>query len=144
MSKVLTPELALELLEKAVKKRGEDYIYQKSPAGSCFYSTMDHKPSCGVGFVFYEFSHEFFENISEYEYKRAGSIGVPAFLSSIYARDLVPESVELSSEAVAILADFQSRQDNGETWGSSLSYAREWAIRRGYITEYWQHHGNRK
>lgn len=115
----LTREKALELLEKAVAEKGEDFVYTSPIADTrvCQYIDSSSNPSCIVGHVVKYLSDELgnqavFLELGEHEGQSA--------------LDLVLPGVVFDSEAALALATAQEVQDSMEdTWGTALKRARE-------------------
>lgn len=116
-SKQFTVAEVLEAMEKAVAKRGADYVYEKpredppTAAGSqCLYvhhrGTEQEVPGCIVGQVYFDLLGELVPRT--YEGASAG---------------LAVRNTPLRL-AIALLDSAQSEQDAGFTWGEALEAAR--------------------
>jgi hypothetical protein len=115
----LTRDKAIELLERAVAEKGEDFVYTSPVRGSgvCQYIDDSNNPSCIVGHAFKYLSdelgnHDIFAELNEHE----GSS----------AHDIVLPGVTITPKASMVLAIAQDVQDSMEyTWGNALERARE-------------------
>ncbi len=115
-TKIETADQALELLERAVATRGEDFVYEKpEDAEFCVY-VRDGKPDCLIGVVLSMVGW------TNEELEVADSIGTVSTLA-IDTR----WADRFSKDAVRILGSAQSAQDFGRAWGSALAKAREYA-----------------
>lgn len=103
---------ALDLLEKAVAERGEEYVYQPvwfpgRSELSCVYVDQDEQPSCIVGMAL-------------------TLHGIPAeTLARVndFAADCLPTEW-VTTEAAYILRHAQRLQDRGLAWGAAVRNAR--------------------
>jgi len=121
---VLTPEKALELLERAVKERGEDYVYDEQIRGIsglgvedelCHYLNEDGSPSCIVGYALSYLAEELdATGIVDQLLAADQSIPVPT------PRGLHFEEITIPTPALDLLSYVQSVQDHGEPWGEAL------------------------
>jgi hypothetical protein len=103
-------EEALSLLERAVKERGEDYVYHRA-YGACWYF-LHGQPSCGVGLVLSWLGVK-----PEQAREKAGA--------TITLADLRNKRIlDASPSATALLLRFQYWQDQGRPWGTALASAR--------------------
>jgi hypothetical protein len=108
---------AKELLGRAVKERGEDYVYAppldpETGANPCVYfSPADKAPSCMVGYVL--------------SYKGVTYEDLAATDSTITeVQSLVEEGhLRVDNETLALLTVAQVEQDQGQTWGRALEEA---------------------
>lgn len=116
----LTPEVAISLMEKAVEKRGANYVYQqvkkKDAYGweneACVY---EHKgaPSCLVGEVLHE------AGVTLSALKRFDKTDTGGITS------LVDDGVlSIPKVTAQVLGVAQEAQDGGETWGGALRRAK--------------------
>jgi hypothetical protein len=115
---VVTREKAIELLEKAVAEKGEDFVYQyPAHIAACQYIDEYGHPSCIVGHAVKYLSdelgnHDMFTMLEEYEGNSAHDLALPG--------------VDILPEASMVLAIAQEVQDSMEyTWGNALDRARE-------------------
>jgi hypothetical protein len=129
----LTYKRATELLNEIVAEKGEDYVYTTDPkavekadvergsnphsSNKCFYEHVDKTPGCIIGHLIHKVYPDFdlatVENISAGDALRAAG-------------------ATLSQQTDIFLAQAQTTQDLGKTWGFALSEARESA-------ESWEH-----
>jgi hypothetical protein len=106
----ITLDEAKELLARAVKEKGADYVYEQQD-GKCVYYTSEGSPSCLVGWVL--------------SYKGLTSADLVA-ADSVIAEvgDLVEEGLlKVDNETLALLTVAQVEQDQGQTWGRALEEA---------------------
>lgn len=143
MTRIIEAREALELLARAVKEKGADYVYPNVGNG-CTY-VRDGLPSCIVGHVVNYIDPEIIPVIGEWEsngveYKldegdnriypevthlAEGNFGDSSAdeLNEALIRD--PDvSFQFSRQAVRVLRVAQLNQDNGCQWGDALDSAR--------------------
>lgn len=120
MSKPLTYEEAVTLLDKAVEDKGADYVYPRhegeegseaAEAGGCMYREDDGSPSCIVGHVI--------------AYAGGDLRRVPEGLGAGHAVKLAGLSVDETTETLLIRA--QMAQDSGASWGMAVGRAKRLA-----------------
>ena len=107
MKRINTAREALELLEKAVATRGEDFVYQKR-LGGCLY-VYQGKPDCLIGVALIDFAGWPLSDLERF-----------CPVASV-AREFPGR---IGADAVAVLQAAQDAQDAGETWGQALRAAR--------------------
>jgi hypothetical protein len=106
----ITFDEAVELLDRAVAEKGEDYIYPRSAGeAECLY-VEDGQPSCIVGHVLF-WKGLTLERIESIE-------GMSAFALNDY------DWLDLDEKAEALLWKTQSRQDSGVPWGRAVAEAK--------------------
>lgn len=121
----MTPQItatdALELLTRVVKREGRDtirrcrYVVLNEDHGQC--------PHCIVACMFVEAGvHP--AALSAFEGKT---------LDELYHNNWLIDVVDLSPDAVSILAEAQEAQDNRLSWGEALAAARRTAWKLGVI-----------
>ena len=113
----LTPEVALDLLAKAVAKRGEDYVYEKLDYASGLECRYAHRgaPSCLVGEVLFEAGITLAALV---RFDR-DEIGNPSALVDT-------DSLDIPFATAFALDRAQQAQDTGKTWGAALQAARDY------------------
>lgn len=143
---------AIELLEKQVEKKGEEYVYEFA---SCQYfadedgqlashdfsnkiEVKEGQPLCIVGHIYadlgltltdlYIYSSEYNDETEEYETTEDQDQG-----GAVYEVHPDPEKVVLTEGAQAVLSTAQSAQDAWMTWGSALAEAKDKAQSMGAI-----------
>lgn len=112
-----TPERTLQLLQKAVEERGEDFVYPDEWKGgtednvypsTCRYVLRgDSKPACIAGYVFHAYGMPL-QELSQHEGKSAWKLA---------------EEVDVDSASSAMINAAQVAQDDGKSWGSALAAA---------------------
>lgn len=136
--KVIDKDEAISLLKQVVQIRGEDYVYERVPSGmgsSCFYS-RNGEPSCGVGYAIFLASPEAFAQVEKIEKDSESSFPASDFSETYDDKEpedwVKPEreesevaNVDIRFTAIAadIMSEFQSEQDNGETYRTALRHA---------------------
>ena len=130
---MITLDNVIPLLEKAVKIKGEDYVYVP-PGGefsTCRYSDFEGNPSCIVGYVIANAEPELYAEIVEFERREGDSFGVyelGAANDDYASDDLAPLANKaqqvISEEALAVLNRAQSVQDTSNSWGRALGAAK--------------------
>lgn len=121
---------ALELLEKLVAERGENYVYEApeySPDGACAYAGEDADgtltPSCGVGWVVYTIRPDLLSVLHELDPGYGGRF-TGASASSVL-RDYLPyRGVIFDADAIKLLQAFQYNQDRDVMYGAALRQAK--------------------
>lgn len=135
MTITVDKDKALELLDKAVAAKGEDYRV----GGCVYFNTETKEPVCIVGHVLAElgvgvddFEAAYTVNHQTYDFNGQS-------FSGLYKNDFIKEKAEFTPEAVEILDSAQTIQDigrleyvdkNGDdprdyTWGNAVRVARE-------------------
>lgn len=120
--KTISGRTALELLERAVQERGEDFVYSKIPnprAGEddflndalCLYF-HGGAPSCIVGLALS------YEGATQHDFEPYENMGASCI-------DEI-DGLELTFNARRVFDEAQSKQDAGFTWGDAIDAAREW------------------
>ena len=120
MTITIDKQQAIDLLNKAVKINGEDYIYPGAKTISCYYA-KDGAPSCIVGYAISNLSADLFSKLAAYENNEG-----PSEMGEMYKSFLKGEGVEMTDEALAIWKAAQTEQDMGARWGSAVSFAIEY------------------
>lgn len=127
MTEVIDAARAVELLEKAVAERGEQYVYAKvfdasAPEWSvphgyvCVYvDPADGQPSCMVGLALS------LAGVTTEELLNVNDTSA----ASLPGERL---SVEVSPAAATVFENAQQMQDMGATWGNALAAARRTAV----------------
>jgi hypothetical protein len=104
----ITFDEAVELLDRAVAEKGEDYIYPGSLGnGACWY-TRDGRPDCIVGHVL------FWKGVTPEQLERlegTSAFGLDGWL-------------ELDEKTSQLLWKTQQRQDSGVPWGRAVAEAK--------------------
>lgn len=119
-----TKEQALEALRKAVKLKGEDYVYPEEEKfmGSCRYANDEGSPSCIVGHVVYILDPEAFKHLAAVEAEQETT--AVEDLTIAYEGSYLPE--DFWDRATArVLQEAQSKQDTGSKWGDALGAAED-------------------
>ncbi|WP_037355444.1 hypothetical protein [Amycolatopsis orientalis] len=109
---------ALELLERAVKEKGADYLYPRTYTAGlpvCAYE-RNGKPSCLVGTALS------YTGVTVEQLREMDAAGYASF-ARLYMDDRLP--VELTDDAVDVFQAAQTAQDIGDIWGTALEKARE-------------------
>lgn len=110
----ITATRAIELLEGAVRLRGEDYVYKPTPAGRCLYVHQRNgaiEPGCLIGLAL-SLAGVPLESLTEWDdwHSPTADVMSPAFGAS--------------EEAADIFNVAQSVQDTFGSWGEALAAAR--------------------
>ena len=115
--KPLTVEDVLEGLEKAVEKRGEDFVYPSEWMtgfeGSCQYFLPNGDAACIIGEVFAGHGIKL-SDLSDRE-------NITGVSSGFFSRFFADEDAQI------IACEAQGAQDAQSTWGKSLTAARKFA-----------------
>lgn len=116
---------AIELLDKAVEFKGEDYIDPMSydSMSQCYYVTGNEHCIVGQVLSFAGVSDEQLDQINE-----RGSI------VSAYQQVKTWQTIEITSAAISILAYAQDEQDGGASWGTARERALERFNKFGHST----------
>lgn len=115
MTHIETAQQALELLEKAVATRGEDYVYPKRPSinndptPTCLYAYQG-KPDCLIGVALSIAGWTIEELVALEDH---GVRYAPALAANV------------SDAARLVFQAAQNVQDGGSTWGAALDNARD-------------------
>ena len=116
----VTPAKAVELVEQAVARRGNDYVYPedwKNPeTNRCRYLNEDGTPACIVGDIF----------AAEGWFWGQAETVIHSEVNYSSMRDLLTllgKEGELSENVIDVLEAAQSAQDHGDTWGTALTKA---------------------
>jgi hypothetical protein len=121
MKTISGPE-AVDMLERVVAKRGEDFMYHGvGMEESCQYVDFDG-PSCGVGLVLS------YLGVSDRTLSALDDDfdGESAFQNEPIQRFLHEvSSLDFDEKAVRILSTFQRFQDHGTEYGLALTYAKD-------------------
>jgi hypothetical protein len=111
----LTYDEVVELLERAVAERGEDYVYPKEDMcpefalnSVCQYF-VGSRPSCIIGQVL-AYKGITAEQVTEFEGR-----GGPAVVQRFF---------DIDDSTQVLIYEVQSRQDDGLPWGEALANAR--------------------
>lgn len=134
MSDLIDVNETLELLERAVAERGEDFLYptkhvddgawrgngtSNSHSTACRYARADNRaPACIVGQVL--------------AYR--GLLDLERIREGVDAREQVVIMERFTPTAIDILAEAQGLQDTGATWGEALGGARRSAATLAEMT----------
>lgn len=102
----ITYEQALAALKRAVEERGRDYVYPERD-GACVYFGPDGKPSCGVGLAL---------SYHGLTLEKVGPCNESADPGTLREDGVI----SADDETVTLLTAFQSRQDQGMSWGPCL------------------------
>jgi hypothetical protein len=121
MKTISGPE-AVDMLERVVAKRGEDFMYHGvGMEESCQYVDFDG-PSCGVGLAlsYLGVSDSILSAIDDDFDGRTAfhNEAVQKFLRKV-------SNLDFDKKAVQILSTFQRFQDHGLAYGSALTYAKD-------------------
>jgi hypothetical protein len=115
----ITLDEAKELLGRAVKEKGEDYVYEPLREGGrphgrpqcAYFNPEDGCPSCMVGYVLS------YKGVTYESLDATGSVVTEV-------QDLVEEGhLQVDNETLALLTVAQVEQDQGQTWGRALEEA---------------------
>lgn len=132
-----TYDETLELLNAAVVKKGEDFVYGSDlggdmfsrPGPSCHYA-WDGKPDCIVGHVFaavgVPLSEMHFGDLSteENDYQPQNRGKYSSQSASTVIRDLALDGVvDFTPDARSLLQSVQQRQDQFTPWGEAVAEA---------------------
>lgn len=119
----LTAERTLELLDKAVEERGQDWEYPGQGSECVYFVDEDVQqdfpgsevgaPACIVGFVLNELGITL-DDVAE---ANQGA-GVKTLIDSF-----LPEILTVEPEAVELLIEAQTAQDTGTAWGTAVEQA---------------------
>jgi hypothetical protein len=117
MTKTLTYDEAVSLLDRAVAEKGADYVYpddekqgNKFGFPQCQYRTEDDKPSCIIGYV-----GNYLGVLDQFS---EGEPGVSVLRDAGYTFDYRTDD---------LLNEAQSQQDAGMPWGKSVDAAKAFA-----------------
>lgn len=132
--KILTYEQAVEILDKAVKERGEDWVFPHFDkcdvcqsddwedyepcswhySGGCRYFSYDGSPACLVGYVIRETVDTTHLNLQDIEAHHA-----------LDALQILEDwgVLEVDDRTAEMLYKAQGLQDNGIAWGEAVSDA---------------------
>lgn len=107
----ITLDEAKELLSRAVKEKGADYVYEQVDGACLYFNPSDKCPSCMVGYAL--------------SYKGLTYDNLVASDSAIgEVTNLAEEGViKVDNETLALLTVAQVEQDQGQTWGRALEEA---------------------
>lgn len=112
----LSYEEALHLLNRAVEEKGSSYIYGRAHSDasiSCVYAVEDEQgglaPSCIVGHVVNYINPQLLEELHALE-------GMSAY-------EALPDILDVDLPTRDLLTEAQHLQDEGYTWGKSVSEA---------------------
>jgi hypothetical protein len=111
----ITLDEAKELLARAVKEKGENFVYTpltNAGRSQCaYFNPEDRCPSCMVGYVLS------YKGVTYEALDATGSVVTEV-------QDLVEEGhLRVDNETLALLTVAQVEQDQGQTWGRSLEEA---------------------
>jgi len=120
-NRVVTGEVAIQMLEKAVEERGAGYVYNEHYNGCEYYGTPreggEAGPACivglGVTLLFPEVS---------WSHLNGGTVAGTIRDRWIIGH-LLLQGIELTNHAVVVLSTAQYIQDTGGTWGVARSAA---------------------
>lgn len=120
-----TKEQALEALRKAVKLKGEDYVYPEEEKfmSSCRYATDEGKPSCIVGHVVNILDPEAFAHLAAVEAEQ-GTTAAEDLTHSGYDDSYLPVDF-WDRDTARVLGIAQAQQDIGSKWGDALGTAED-------------------
>lgn len=137
-TKIVTLNLAEELLERAVAEKGADYVYSEDEGG-CFYANPTEErgqyvPGCIVGHVlnYLGLSPEELHKLDE-PHKWHTNVNGDAHTDNTninHIDDVLEDTfgIELTHPALMLLKTAQGNQDFGESWGDSVRTA------KGYVS----------
>lgn len=133
MSTVIDKPKAIELLERAVAKKGEDWIDPRAkrrksaikkcpdfnPPGCTYVTPQGKSPACIVGHALHwaGVPLDVLKTLDE-------GGGEAATTACATVNSLTGLEVEVTPDAVSVLATAQNVQDEGGTWGDALRSAR--------------------
>lgn len=126
----ITKKIALQMLEEVVEERGEDFVYEAPlEQDMCVYmdDTSDERdpvPSCGVGLLLYKLNPDFTDAILEEGLNGAGMDQIAPRLRSM-------GEVQFTRSAVAVLLEFQLKQDFSTPYQAALAAARQSVADKG-------------
>jgi hypothetical protein len=111
----ITLDEAKELLARAVKEKGADFVYKPLTSmgrSQCaYFDPEDRCPSCMVGYVLS------YKGVTYEALDATGSVVTEV-------QDLVEEGhLRVDNETLALLTVAQVEQDQGQTWGRALEEA---------------------
>ena len=119
--KTVTYAEAVEILERKIAERGEDFVYNSDPSTACYYSPVPHLfekddvkswSACGVGEVLAEVAPA-----ADARYVYAESSNSASWvLNKLSQRGIV----YFTPKARHFLTAFQVKQDQGAAWGPLL------------------------
>lgn len=113
----LTVKNVLEALDRAVEKKGADYVYPWEEG--CTYADGDGNPSCIVGYVLADLDPNLFEEFKESEHLDGG-FGIGSADGYTRNRPTVERPI------IDVLAVAQRAQDTGFTWGVAAQVAKDY------------------
>jgi hypothetical protein len=122
---------AIELLRKVVAEKGEDFVYESPNCDSCVYTDEKGNPSCGVGYALY-FAGVPLESIAALDHRYTteeqdedGEYFTQNYVTPESAHQLPVEleNAEVTPFAAEVFVAFQSLQDGGKTYATSLARA---------------------
>jgi hypothetical protein len=113
----ITLDEAKELLARAVKEKGENYVYEPltnmGRSQCAYFNPEDGCPSCMVGYVLS------YKGVTYEALDATGSVVTEV-------QDLVEEGhLKVDNETLALLTVAQVEQDQGQTWSRALEEALE-------------------
>ena len=138
MTKMISGDVALELLRKARNEKGGNYTYEpleRDSGGTCVYTTPDNEPSCIVGHalayagvpisVLHAIDYggatvTLKSDYDEYERTFEASLDDTPINGPEVLDWLERNGYELSSGAVDLFRAAQAAQDAGNTWGEAI------------------------
>lgn len=120
MTRVIDAPEAIELLERAVQAKGEDYVDPNAANGDgCMYGDEYGHPACIVGHVV------FYLGINPDAIK-AGSVYRAISVDGVLdgGLNVIEGSPKFTNAARDVLGRAQTVQDNEGTWGAALTAAK--------------------
>jgi hypothetical protein len=111
---------ALVLLEESVKERGENFVYYNAYQDSynlydaCRYQ-VDDQPACLVGLALAK---------AGLTVEELGALEGMSISNSYGMRAVPRERLEITDDALRVLATAQTVQDNDHAWGDALQTAK--------------------
>jgi len=119
MTRVIDAPEALELLERAMQAKGEDYVDPNAVMGEgCEYGDEFGHPSCIVGHVFS------YLGVDVTTVSRGSVRAVVEQVGIIgHSGELIPDTPGFTYNALTVLDRAQSIQDGGGTWGDAVASA---------------------
>ncbi len=130
--RTMSGEEAVELLERAVAKRGESYVYPEGISCAYFYSGImlyfESSAQCLVGTALAAFGVQARRYIHDHEgYSADGLFRQANYDAEVHGFGITDHTglVLFSAEAIEVFQEAQSMQDIRHAWGYALTAAKK-------------------
>lgn len=111
----LTYDKTVELLDRAIAEKGEDYVYlpvtmirDDDPETLCLYFNEDDTPGCIIGHVMHYLGV-------------TPTRGIEGVSGSVALKDL---GIKVDEPTAVLINNTQSKQDQGTPWGDAVSFGK--------------------